>query len=582
MILGYPKDIMENGAYRLKILSLCERDLTARAEVKALCKKDILYWINTFCYTKDPRRKPDVLPYITYPYQDQHILEVKNAIDKQEDYLNDKSRDMGVSWDILYVFAWYFLFEEGSDFRVGSRKEDYVDKLNDIDTLLEKVRFCLKRQPLWLLPNGFDFDKHAAYMRIINPENSNAIVGESANPHFGSGGRRKALLLDEFAKWDESVAVAAWTATADVSKCRICVSTPVGSSNKFAQLSMGTKEKIRKTSLHWTLHPLKCEGAYYLDDNKKIPIADWTQAFAIWKRLGCESGMVRSIWYDAEAERRSEADLAQEVDIDYRRSGHPFFSLTALSTQVSWPFFQRKAPLDPIPYGKHIRAILVEIDNKIEIREIFSGWLRIYELPKPGFQYEVSADVSEGLVKGDESFIVVRDKWTRNVVAAANGLYKTDDDFDLKVYKVSKLYKAEAAVENNNHGYSVVQNLLKMDIKQYETKRVGKDGKIVSVKPGWSTTSTSRPPMLDQLEEEIRKSVVELRDEIIIAQCKTFISNPKTGKPEADGEFLDDGVIAMAIGGAAIKENQYKAPAEKSEASTRERVNELKKPVFKF
>ncbi|HAG51721.1 MAG TPA: hypothetical protein DCL42_10380 [Deltaproteobacteria bacterium] len=583
MILPYPKDIIENGMFRSKLLARCETDTDLRAEVKELCKQDILFWVNCFCSTKDPRRKPDLLPYITYPYQDEHILEVKTAIDSQEDYLNDKSRDMGASWDILYVFTWFWLFEKGSDFRVGSRKEEYVDKLNDIDTLLEKIRFCLRYQPTWMLPDGFDFNKHAGFMRIVNPVLGNAIVGESANPHFGSGGRRKAILLDEFAKWEESVAVAAWTSTADVTPCRIVISTPVGSSNKFAQIALGTKEKVKKTSLHWTRHPAKARGAYYIDNGKKIEIPDWTQAFAIWKRLGCTSGVVRSPWYDQEAERRSEADLAQEVDIDYRRSGYPFFSLVALEKQRAWGFFQRRSHGDIVPYGKHIRATLVEIDNKIEVREAFNGWLRIFELPKLGIQYIVSADVSEGLAKGDESFLVVREKWTRNVVAAANGLYKTDDDFDLKIYKAAKLYnKAEAAPENNNHGYSVVQNLLKMDVKLYETKRVDKDNKVSIVKPGWTTTSTSRPAMLDQLEEEIRKGVFEIRDEILINQCKTFVSNPKTGKPEADGEFLDDGVIALAIGGAVIKEHPYRSNTDRTDAKQSQRVNELKQPAFKF
>ena len=182
---GYPKDFDGNIRYRAQLLKACETDEFLRAEVKELCKKDILFWINCFCYTKDPRRKPDILPYITYQFQDEHILEVKAAIDNQHDLLNDKSRDMGASWDILYTFNHYWLFEDGSDFRVGSRKEDFVDKLGDIDTLLEKIRFNLRRQPLWMLPKDFDFDKHAGFMRIINPVNGNAIIGESANEHFG-------------------------------------------------------------------------------------------------------------------------------------------------------------------------------------------------------------------------------------------------------------------------------------------------------------------------------------------------------------------------------------------------------------
>ena len=573
---GYPKDFDGNIRYRAQLLKACEVDEVLRAEVKELCKKDILYWINCFCYTKDPRRKPDILPYITYQFQDEHILDVKNAIDNQHDLLNDKSRDMGVSWDILYAFSHYWLFEDGSDFRVGSRKEDFVDKLGDIDTLLEKIRFNLRRQPLWMLPKDFDFDKCAGFMRIINPTNGNAIIGESANEHFGSGGRRKAILLDEFAKWDNSIAGAAWTATADVSKCRIVVSTPVGAANKFAQLSLGTKEKIKKSTLHWTLHPDKAKDAYYLNNGIPIPLETPQKAFLAWKQ-GVE---VRSPWYDAEAERRSESDLAQEVGIDYLASGHPFFSLKALALQKEWQFLKRKFPSDEIPYGRYITGVLIEIDNKIEFKECQDGWLRIFELPKEDWCYAVSGDVSEGMAKGDESFAVIKDRYTRNVVAACNGLWGTDD-YAVKLQKIGKFYNDEwVAPENNNHGHSVCQDLQKLDCKLYYSKRVSVDGKETITKAGWTTDMQSRPLMLDQMEEEIRKGVTELRDPILISQCRTFIKNAKTGKPQADGEFLDDGVIACAIGSALIVELPFKAKTtNQTHAKQRRAVEEATKPM---
>ena len=350
--------------------------------------------------------------------------------------------------------------------------------------------------------------------------------------------------------------IACWCGnTADVSKCRLPVSTPVGSANKFAQLANGTKEKIKRISLHWTLHPEKGKGAYYVDNGIIIEVADHKRAFELW-----QSGIrIRSPWYDVEAQRRSEADLAQEVDIDYLKSGHPFFNMGALQKQKIWPYILRTSPGDPIPYGKHIRVNLVELDNKIQLRESPDGWLRVFELPIEGNQYVASADVSEGLAKGDEQFIVVRDKWTLNVVAASNGLWSTDEHA-LKINKTGRFYnKANEVPENNNHGHSVCKDLEKMDSNLYYTKHINPDNdKETITKAGFTTTTQSRPLMLDQLEEEVRKVSVELRDEVIIGQCKTFVFNAKNGKPEADGQFLDDGVIATAIGSAIIKELPFK------------------------
>jgi len=572
--LKYPREIRENLRYRAWVLEECERDPNFQASVRRACELDPIYYINCFCWTKDPRVKPDVLPFILYDFQEKSVYALIDSIERGEDLLVEKSRDMGVSWFILMVFEWFWNFQPGSDFRVGSRKEEYVDKLGDIDTLIEKIRFDLKRKPLFLLPKGFRPDEHATFMKIINPESGNSIVGESANPSFGSGGRRRAILLDEFSKWDNSVAGAAWTSTADVTPCRIPVSTPLGSANKFGQLANGTHEKIKKLTLHWTLHPKKIREAYYIKDGEKIGLADSTSAYNHWLRSGREAGLVRSTWYDAEALRRKEADLAQEVDIDYLRSGKPFFSQKALANQKVWPIIKRKLPSDSVPHGFHILAKLVEIDNRVEVREdAYRGWLRIYEFPRKGLQYVVGGDVAEGLAKGDESFLVVREKWTRNVVATSNGAYPPDD-LAIKAQRVGKFYNKEiVAVENNNHGYSVNSDLCGMDCKLYYTKNKKND----VVKAGWSTTPLTRPRMLDQLEEEIRKGVIELRDETLISQCKTFVFNAKNGKPEADGDFLDDGVIATAIAGIVIVEFPY-VPFKDEE----EPVQDMKKPMFTY
>ena len=197
-ITDWPREAQSNLEYRARLLEACEADTGLQREVLEACRLNILFWIDCFCFTKDPRRVPDILPFVAYDYQRDDIKDIEAHIDGKRDLLLEKTRDMGASWEILYVLTHKWRFENGSDFRVGSRKEEYVDKLNDIDTRLEKVRFNIKRLPPWMLPKKFNYDDHLGYMRILNPDNGNAIVGESANANFGSGGRRKEVLLDEF------------------------------------------------------------------------------------------------------------------------------------------------------------------------------------------------------------------------------------------------------------------------------------------------------------------------------------------------------------------------------------------------
>ena len=535
------------------------------------CANDIIFWIENFCWTKDPRSKPDILPFICFDaFQEEYILNVQDHINIGKDLLTEKTRDMGASWMALYALQHQWLFINGSDFKLGSRKEEYVDRPGDIDTLFEKLRFNLSKMPAFLMPKDFDWAKHSTYMKLVNPMNGNSMVGESMNVNFGSGGRRKAILMDEFAKVDKGVDAGAWTSTADVSPCRLPISTPLGSANKFATLAKGTTEKIDKATLHWTLHPSKAKGAYYLSSGEKISIGltqNDRSAFQLWKK----GVLVRSPWYDAESTRRSKKDMAQELDIDYRSSGSPYFDMLALSLQRVWEQYQPSVMGLEIPYGKYIICNLIDVDNKINCIETPNGWLRLYERPDENREYVLSEDSSEGLAKGDQSFGVVREKITRNVVAAFNGLWKPEE-FAQKGRLVEKYFAAGnpsrilVAPENNNMGYATCSEHEALGSNLYWCQRDSfKDGVKVTErhKPGFTTSSVTRPMILSQGEEEIRKNACEVRDPLIIQQMETFVHSVD-GKVEADGDFHDDGVIAWLIGGMVIQQNPYRPRKEAS------------------
>jgi hypothetical protein len=561
-----PRDTLKNLEYRREVLTKCLHPGPTRDMIYELCSRDPIFWINTFCYTKDPK-KPTVskVPFILYEdFQDEAIWEIIQAIETGNDLLIEKTRDMGASWLILYAFTWFWLFRDNSDFRAGSRKEDFVDKLGDMDTLFEKIRFCLRFLPGWMLPVGYQESEHATYMKIINPVNGNSIVGESANPQFGSGGRRKAVLLDEFSKWDASVSESAWTSTADVTRCRIPCSTPLGSGNKFAELANGTKEKIKKLTLHWTLHPDKAKDSYYIDaDGTKVSLPDHKTAYKIWEKNRQQKGgiIIRSPWYDAECERRSDSDIAQELDVDYARSGYPFFTMAAVKRQRVWLPYVRKNPFSRVPFGYFVSGKIVENEHKFRFVETQDDpWINIFELPEPYLEYLGGGDTAEGLEKGDESVFCILNKYTTNTAATIHGNH-SPETFEIYCHLASKFFNgALSAVENAVYGYKVNAGMEKLGTNLYYTRKdETKDGQQETPKRGFTTDARTRPAMLAMLEEDIRKGSTELRDGKLIAQCQTFIKNPKKGgRPEADGKMHDDCVIARAIAGYVLRENPFK------------------------
>lgn len=267
---------------RLRLWDAAQSDLRTRKAVLDECAEDPIFWINNFCWTYDPRNGGK-LPFLLYPFQEELITKLCSYIDNQENVGIEKSRDMGVSWILLLVFQWYWLFKPSSNFLIGSRKEEYVDKLGDMSTLFEKLRFNLKNIPAWMRPEGFDDKKHNTFMKAVNPVNNNTITGESSNTDFGRGGRYTAIAFDEFAFWPFSEG--AWVAASQSSPCLIPISTPYGKGNKYGKLmtSKEVGEKIQnKITIHWRKHPRKTNA-----------------------------------WYEGEKNRMSEDEIARELDISY-------------------------------------------------------------------------------------------------------------------------------------------------------------------------------------------------------------------------------------------------------------------------
>ena len=280
----YPKDYEANVTYRLKLMMKLANNPKMKAIVNDLCKEDILFWVNSFGCTYNPRKTPSTVPFITYEYEDKLILDIVASIKNQKDLLIDKSRDMGVTWCVLLVFTWFWQFHgEGYDFLCGSRKEQYIDGIGNMDTLMEKIRFLIRNQPKWMRPYNFDWKKDSNYMKIVNPESKATITGEATNANFSRSGRRRAIFFDEFAFWETDAE--AWRASADSTNCRLVVSTPCGFNNQFAKLRHSGSIEVR--SLHWKLHPEKDQA-----------------------------------WYDNECKRRNNdaVEIAQELDINYEGS----------------------------------------------------------------------------------------------------------------------------------------------------------------------------------------------------------------------------------------------------------------------
>ena len=299
-----------------------------------MCRKDPIFFINTFCWTAQQTWKPEQpeQPFITFPAQDEVIRKLWWAIGKR-DVCGVKSRETGWSWMALYVMLQRWLFFRAQSFLVVSRTQDLVDSPKDLDALIPKLDFSLVRLPAWMTPSY-----ERTQLKLYNLDQESVISGASTTGNIGRGGRRTAILLDEFAFFDRQDSYRALAASQGTSKCRWFVSTPNGVGNAFYDVAHSRTERI---DFSWEDIPFKRAGLYTTGANGNVRVLDEDYQFPEDYPYILD-GKRRSPWYDEEWLRTPIASvMAQEHDRDFLGSGRPFFDPTEIQRLLLTSFAPR-------------------------------------------------------------------------------------------------------------------------------------------------------------------------------------------------------------------------------------------------
>lgn len=219
------------------ILSLeAERDRPFRHALMRFYADHPIEWINDFCVTFDPRKKVDkLMPFRLFKRQVEFVYFLWDCYTDRENGLCEKVRDAGVSWLCCAFGTWLWVFHPGSVVGLGSNKSENVDKPDSPKALFPKIRQILRNLPNWQMPDGFNWNVHSTHMKIINPANGAAIIGE-AGDNLGRGGRTSIYIVDEAAHLENPEAIEA--ALGDNTDCRIDVSSVNGSGNPFYKRRM--------------------------------------------------------------------------------------------------------------------------------------------------------------------------------------------------------------------------------------------------------------------------------------------------------------------------------------------------------
>lgn len=172
--------------------------------------------------------------------------------------------------------------------------------------------------------------------------------------------------------------------------------------------------------------------------------------------------------------------------------------------------------------------------------------------PEAGKQYVAGADCAEGIQTGDNSVCGILDRETGEQVARLKGKWRPEVFAQKSADLCRKYNTALLGVERNNHGHSVL-NTLRNTIgypRLYRQKEVLKvrGGRRTQNKVGWHTNSSTRPMLLDSLNEALEEKRILVNDRDFLNECKTFVDNG--GRYEAANGEHDDLIMAWGIANA--------------------------------
>lgn len=306
-----PPELESAIRFRYAMLLALDGDHERQALEKQKCQNDIVYFVENYGWTFDPRLPDPNIPFKLFDKQKECLKWIESIVEGGNDGVFEKSRDMGATWLCVVFLVHRWLFQKGFRGAVGTRSKDLLDRLGDPDSIFEKIRYFIAFLPGWMLPMGFVPSRHLLIRRIVNPENGSSITGE-VGKNMGRGGRSTVYFVDEAAFIPKPETVD--RALSQNARTRIYMSTPNGQGNPFYKKRISGN--IPVFTLHWKDDPRKNHWEARMPDGRPIAFGQG-QPTTVFP----EGVRVYYPWYEREKLRINDpVTIAQELDIDYEGS----------------------------------------------------------------------------------------------------------------------------------------------------------------------------------------------------------------------------------------------------------------------
>jgi hypothetical protein len=453
------------------------------------CFTDPIYFMKKYVKIQHPTK--GTLQFETYPFQDDALL----GFIKHDRSIVLKSRQMGISTLVAGYSLWLMTFHESKDILCLSITQETAK------AIVTKVRFGNDNLPSWLKQKVI-LDNQLS----LKLKNGSQIKAVSSSSSSGRSAALSLLIIDEaaFVQNAEELWLSAQSTLSTGGKA-IILSTPNGVGNFFHKMWVESEDggnDFNRVTLPWNLHP--------------------------------ERG---TDWRENQTKLLGERGAAQECDCVFSTSGNTVIEIPVLD----W----------------HLKNTVKE---PLEKRGIDRG-IWIWEYPAEAKSYMVVADVARG--DGDDfSAAQVIDVESMEQVAEYKGRIPTKDYARLLMSISTEYNTALLIIENATVGWAVIQEVIDksysnlfysssdlqyVDVENQISNKIASEEK--NMKPGFTTSSKTRPLIISKMEAYVREKDVIIRSSRLIDEFKVFIwKNVGVNvKAEAMSGYNDDLVMSMGI-----------------------------------
>lgn len=559
-----PRDHNARVNWRLQIWEGAARDKRIQTALHQACSDDILFFLNAFVSTKDPRQTNEPIPMFTWGSQERCLLEICAAIGRYSLPI-EKSRYQSATYNVLCAFLWHARFHCGYDFLCTSKKVELVDEPGEPDTLFARLDYMYSHLPAWLkIP--------VARSKLIFsfPQNDSHITGDTTTADSGRSGRRTAVFPDEYAF--HPYASEFRSAVASNTNCVLPVSTHAGVNTEF--YNWVNQPGVRKVRLHWTESPVCNKGMYTSEDGKLKLLDEYRGQARLQDRMYrfpeeypfILDGKVRSPWYDNECIQlgNSKHQIARELDINPEGSASQFFDSDELNR------VEAECVRPPVLRGEVVADF--QGGEFLSFNAVSGGRLRLWVpidaqglLPKAPYGLAVDVSAGTGGSFSSNSVIAIGNlrtgekvgEWVGNDLApellagltCAMGRWLKHENSAAKI-----IWEANGPV-----GQQFTARFLQFHYaNMYYRENLQVPGSEPTAIPGWWTDDTkTKQPLLSEYRRAMVARDYAERSAETVSECRAYIWTPtrtvehsaalSKEHPDETGRNHGDRVIASAL-----------------------------------